>query len=43
MSLDSTEDGALYLLKTQEYVEAQSNRLKKLIQQKMISGSKIGE
>lgn len=40
MSLDSTENGAFYLLKTQEYVEAQSGRLKKLIQQKMISGSK---
>lgn len=38
MSLDSTENGAFYLLKTQEYVEAQSNRLKKLIQQKISSG-----
>ena len=35
MSLDSTENGAFYLLKTQEYVEAQSSRLKKLVQQKM--------
>lgn len=34
MSLDSTENGAFYLLKTQEYVEAQSGSLKKLIQQK---------
>ena len=34
MSLDSTENGAFFLLKTQEYVEAQSNTLKKLIQQK---------
>lgn len=38
MSLDSTENGAFYLLKTQEYVEAQSSRLKKLIQQKISSG-----
>ena len=35
MSLDSTENGAFYLLKTQEYVEAQSSGLKKLIQQKI--------
>ena len=40
MSLDSTENGAFYLLKTQEYVEAQSNRLKKLVQQKISSGTK---
>ena len=38
MSLDSTENGAFYLLKTQEYVEAQSNRLKKLVQQKISTG-----
>lgn len=37
MSLDSTENGAFYLLKTQEYVEAQSGTLKKLIQQKISS------
>jgi hypothetical protein len=37
MSLDSTENGAFYLLKTQEYVEAQSSSLKKLIQQKASS------
>ena len=43
MSLDSTENGAFYLLKTQEYVEAQSSRLKKLIQQKMYLGSKSAE
>lgn len=42
MSLDSTENGAFYLLKTQEYVEAQSSRLKKLIQQK-ISSSRAAE
>ncbi len=42
MSLDSTENGAFYLLKTQEYVEAQSGALKKLIQQK-ISHSKAAE
>lgn len=41
MSLDSTENGAFYLLKTQEYVEAQSNRLKKLIQQKMSSSKAV--
>ena len=43
MSLDSTENGAFYLLKTQEYVEAQSSSLKKLIQKKKISGSKTAE
>jgi hypothetical protein len=43
MSLDSTENGAFYLLKTQEYVEAQSNRLKKLIQQKISSSTKAAE
>lgn len=43
MSLDSTENGAFYLLKTQEYVEAQSSNLKKLIQKKKISGSKTAE
>ena len=43
MSLDSTENGALYLLKTQEYVEAQSSNLKKLIQKKTISNSKAAE
>lgn len=43
MSLDSTENGAFYLLKTQEYVEAQSNRLKKLVQQKISSGTKAAE
>ena len=37
MSLDSTENGAFYLLKTQEYVESQAGSLKKLIQQKMSS------
>ena len=42
MILDSTENGAFYLLKTQEYVEAQSGALKKLIQQK-ISHSKAAE
>lgn len=42
MSLDSTENGAFYLLKTQEYVEAQSGTLKKLIQQK-ISSAKVQE
>jgi hypothetical protein len=40
MSLDSTENGAFYLLKTQEYVEAQSSALKKLIQQKISANSK---
>lgn len=43
MSLDSTENGAFYLLKTQEYVEAQSSTLKKLIQQKISSSSKVTE
>lgn len=43
MSLDSTENGAFYLLKTQEYVEAQSSSLKKLIQKKILSGSKTAE
>lgn len=42
MSLDSTENGAFYLLKTQEYVEAQSSRLKKLVQQK-IAGQRAAE
>lgn len=42
MSLDSTENGAFYLLKTQEYVEAQSGTLKKLVQQK-ISSPKVQE
>ncbi|MBC7429217.1 MAG: patatin-like phospholipase family protein [Bacteriovorax sp.] len=42
MSLDSTENGAFYLLKTQEYVEAQSGTLKKLVQQK-ISSAKAQE
>jgi hypothetical protein len=43
MSLDSTENGAFYLLKTQEYIEAQSGSLKKLIQQKISSGQKTAE
>lgn len=43
MSLDSTENGALYLLKTQEYVEAQSSKLKMLIQKKTISNLKRAE
>lgn len=42
-SLDSTEKGAFYLLKTQEYVEEQSSKLKKLIQQKMILSTKPAE
>lgn len=41
MSLDSTENGAFYLLKTQEYVEGQAGTLKKLIQQKISSNEKI--
>ncbi len=40
MSLDSTENGAFYLLKTQEYVEAQGGALKKMIQQKNSSNEK---
>lgn len=40
MSLDSTENGAFYLLKTQEYVEGQAGTLKKLIQQKISSSQK---
>lgn len=40
MSLDSTENGAFYLLKTQEYVEAQAGTLKKLIQQKISANSR---
>lgn len=43
MSLDSTENGAFYLLKTQEYVEAQSGTLKKLIQQKISASLKAKE
>ena len=43
MSLDSTENGAFYLLKTQEYIEAQSGSLKKLIQQKISSSRKSAE
>jgi hypothetical protein len=43
MSLDSTENGAYYLLKTQEYIEAQSGTLKKLIQQKISSSHKSAE
>jgi hypothetical protein len=43
MSLDSTENGAFYLLKTQEYIEAQSSTLKKLIQQKISSSRKAAE
>jgi hypothetical protein len=43
MSLDSTENGAFYLLKTQEYVEAQSSRLKKLVQLKKSTTLKVAE
>lgn len=43
MSLDSTENGAFYLLKTQEYIEAQSGTLKKLIQQKISSSRRRAE
>lgn len=43
MSLDSTEDGAFYLLKTQEYVDAQSAPLRKLIQQKNSTNTKAFE
>ena len=41
MSLDSTENGALFLMETQKYVEAQSNIIKKKIQQKLSSVSEL--